>query len=288
MKNRYLCLSLLLLMIGLGIQCKKKCSDPSNPDCGNYDPCFGKQPAHADFKIEEFVGSQWFETDSVNGRVNTIRFTATQAAESYTWLLGSEVIHEKSFTRTGFPANRWISITLIVQKAPEQSCFPKDDGIDTLVKKMYVWHNEVDWDSTYSYIRLVHPFPVYGTYYGALKSNPNLKFNATVLDTNWRQSNNMPGIIEVVRGIPYPPNFASDKLSKDFHDGSFFNGWSPKALSIESIEWGTSFNSRIPAMKGFAWLSENDINAITIAYRFQDTTTRIWSSQDTFRGIRVW
>jgi hypothetical protein len=41
-------------------------------------------------------------------------------------------------------------------------------------------------------------------------------------------------------------------------------------------------------MKGFAWLSKNDINSITIAYRFQDTLTRVWSPQDTFRGTRVW
>jgi hypothetical protein len=288
MKNKYLCLSLLLLMIGLGSQCKKKCYDLSNPDCENYDPCFSKQATNADFKIEELVGSHWFETDSVNGRLNTIRFTATQTAASYTWLIGSEVIHDKSFTRTRFPANRWINITLIIQRTPDKQCFPNDDGIDTLVKKMYVWHDEIEWDPTLSYRMLVHPFPVYGTYYGALKSAPYSKFYATVMDTNWMQSTNAPYIVEVLRGIPYPPDFASDKLSRDLSDGSFFNGWSPKALSIESIEWGTRFNSRIPAMKGFAWLSKNDINSITIAYRFQDTLTRAWSPQDTFRGTRVW
>ena len=36
--------------------CKKKCYEKANPECENFDPCYGKEVVSADFKIEEIIG----------------------------------------------------------------------------------------------------------------------------------------------------------------------------------------------------------------------------------------
>ncbi len=62
-----------------------KCTDPSNPECSNYDPCWGKSELSSDFAIEEriFIGwknneAQYYfsETDSAITSENKVVFTA--------------------------------------------------------------------------------------------------------------------------------------------------------------------------------------------------------------------
>ena len=49
--------------------CKKDtiCNDPTDPNCKNYDPCYGKTPVSADFGIYEGInGAQAFnEADTI-------------------------------------------------------------------------------------------------------------------------------------------------------------------------------------------------------------------------------
>ncbi len=48
----YLSLALLVLIPG----CKCSCDDPTDPDCKNYDPCYGADPPlTADFEMYEYV-----------------------------------------------------------------------------------------------------------------------------------------------------------------------------------------------------------------------------------------
>ncbi|MBI1307386.1 MAG: hypothetical protein GC181_12350 [Bacteroidetes bacterium] len=57
------------------------------------------------------------------------------------WLLGSEVITEPYFTRdfsdTKATGENDIPITLILRRQPDKSCFPDDDGIDTLTRYIH-------------------------------------------------------------------------------------------------------------------------------------------------------
>lgn len=286
MKNFPVFYLFALLSLALFSCCKddKKCQDPSKIECENYDPCFGKKAISADFKIGELVGSRYFETDTVAFRPI---FTALEEADSYTWYLGTEVITEKSFDRYGFPPGSWYYVKLVVRKKTD-TCFPNSSEVDSVTKRFYVWPEYLGVDNTGSYYKIINPYPIYGTYYGSLKSNPNLKFNASLLDTNWVNDVNTNQIVGAIRGIPYPPNYASDKLTRNLGGGDFFDGDSPRAVSINCTGYrGSLISKLIPAMKGFAWLDKNDSKSITIGYTFKDTLTGVWSS-DTFRGRKIY
>ena len=42
-----------LVVLVLGIGACKKCSDPNNPTCRNYDPCYGQTQVSAMFVFEQ-------------------------------------------------------------------------------------------------------------------------------------------------------------------------------------------------------------------------------------------
>ena len=99
----------LLILIVLFAGCKKK---------ENFDPCAGRHTTSADFKIEEQVGDRYFEGDTVAGG-NFERFTAKYPADSFVWILGSEIIKGSSFERRGYPPNSWITVKCIAYKKPD-------------------------------------------------------------------------------------------------------------------------------------------------------------------------
>lgn len=143
MKKTYHCLLLTLIVIGLGVQCKKKCSDPANPDCENYDPCYGKKPVSAAFKIQEVVQFStvpegWgttMDTDTIT--TYGVQFTALEDADTYRWIIGRETLATKSVYRQDFPQGVTYPIQLTVKKKPNLACFPQDDGEDTMTRMMY-------------------------------------------------------------------------------------------------------------------------------------------------------
>jgi hypothetical protein len=147
---------LILVFICVVVGCKKKCSDEpcydrSNPQCENYDPCYGKQPVSADFIIGNYSFGIKFKNypfayveDSIFSQVGIgnsllMYFEAKQKGAHYTWYLGSEVITDSVFTRSfqGSPMGKY-TVTLIVEKTPDLRCFPNDDGIDTMVKSFWI------------------------------------------------------------------------------------------------------------------------------------------------------
>jgi hypothetical protein len=164
----------LLLIIGLSLTaiagtsylqgCKKcECRDVSNPECENYDPCFGQTEVKADFIIGEMNtfmpvngDDNFVNADSIfrtpayeydGGNFNTYQSylgfkCLTQGAKT-TWKLGAETITESFFARffkNGLVSGKY-KVSLIVEKEPNKRCFPKDDGIDTLEKNFYFMPN---------------------------------------------------------------------------------------------------------------------------------------------------
>lgn len=144
MKNRLFIGFVLFAVLITAACCKDKCSDPANPDCGNYDACYGKKPVSAAFKIQEILQrpslpegwGETFDTDTVT--TYAVQFTALEEGAEYEWRIGSEVLKGKSITKTNFPINGTYPITLIVKKAPNKACFPSDDGRDTVIRNMYM------------------------------------------------------------------------------------------------------------------------------------------------------
>ena len=137
-------------------------------------PCCGKKPVTANFTITETRGFPlWliekfepYDTDTL--MFGDAVFTATERAANYTWLIGTEVLHDKVVQRSGFPLGQTVPITLIVEKTPNLSgCFPDDDGRDTVTR--YLYKAESNCESV-----------IQGEYFGALESNPQDTFTVFI------------------------------------------------------------------------------------------------------------
>lgn len=126
---------------------KEDCFDPTNPQCKNYDPCYGQKPVTADIEL-----SQRIELGAIIGEnvvyitdhnnifpKSQIRFHCPLDNAKYTWILGSETITSQTFERHFFdsPFDTY-SVRLIVEKTPNKSCFPADNGIDTMTLKFKI------------------------------------------------------------------------------------------------------------------------------------------------------
>jgi hypothetical protein len=136
---------LLLLIIALAVGCKdddeNTCCDPTNPECPNYDPCFGKVNTTALFTISQRLSSfgdnasVFIEDDVVTG--GTLKFTAIpQEGAIYTWILGSDTTvggPEITTNLGNLPFGTYPN-SLIVTKPADTLCFPDDSGIDEFTR----------------------------------------------------------------------------------------------------------------------------------------------------------
>lgn len=152
----------------------KKCKDPSNPDCDNYDPCYGSSEVSADFRIFETRGQADCVIPDIESNTFTdlsfVRFTANQDLDEYHWIVGAETINSKSFIRRGFPRGISTAITLIGYREPNKRCHPADDGWDTVTKNIYCL------DKIYSFKEPIYDNICLGWYNGYNISNPSDTF----------------------------------------------------------------------------------------------------------------
>jgi hypothetical protein len=132
--------SILLVVLAFAVACKK---EKPLLDISDKDPCSCAQEVSAEFVIEErathIPEEIWDKTDTTNWD-SMVRFTATEQDAQYTWYIGSQVFNTKSVSR--FFSEEWkendISITLVVNKQPNLTCFPDDDGYDSITKTFHV------------------------------------------------------------------------------------------------------------------------------------------------------
>lgn len=172
----YFLLSTLLLMLAQG--CKKEedepCCDASNPECANYDPCFGRKDAvSADFKTEvriyrSLTNPSTLESDTFFAPYR-IYFVASESnSDSYEWKIGSEprVFIDKEFFLSFDCPNilyQDIFIRLITERLSDSNCTSQNKLRDTLTKMIY-------------FVKEIES-PVFGEYRGYLKHDPSKLFN---------------------------------------------------------------------------------------------------------------
>ena len=157
---------IILLALGL-VKCRKdnKCTDPTNPKCSNYDPCYSVHPLSSAFNIYENDCTQgpgtydtswhYYPTDTV--RTNCVTFTSSDStADSVRWTIGAGSYTARSFQLdfTG-QRSRPVPITLTVYKH-RNGCYPSDDTVKTLTKTLYFTDTCL----------------AYGTYSGYFDNNP--------------------------------------------------------------------------------------------------------------------
>jgi hypothetical protein len=160
-------------IIGIGLAgCDEDCTDETNIDCPNYDPCYNAMETSASFRFGYTVGIQagginhTFYTDTFLPGQRIGFFADEQEAEYYEWKIG---VDDRTWDTPYFSLyfddddsltlyNAPIEVRLITHKTPRTDCYPNDDGIDT----------------SYRYIHFLRPTNVFlGTWRGSLSENPN-------------------------------------------------------------------------------------------------------------------
>ena len=125
-------------------ECENYCDDPSSPECFNYDPCLDKASVSAAFEIAEVVGYVNYDTiiyvpTDTSLEKNFVRFRAEQEADSYEWRIGSDTrVFTTREVSLFFQGPTQLSITLILKRSPATECFPDDDGVDTVSRRLVV------------------------------------------------------------------------------------------------------------------------------------------------------
>lgn len=166
MKNSYTYLVVLVAGIALVLNsCKEDecpCVDETNPECDNYDPCFGKDTINTFFKVRRSYGGfpppgDWCElipSDTFNG--STIHFSIPDGGlgnQSYEWQIGSEAETRKGeafevdfsdyLRNNGWET--WIPITLSI-RTPLNECLadPKDTLV-TVTRELFFSEQTIPW-----------------------------------------------------------------------------------------------------------------------------------------------
>ncbi len=173
MKNLLLLLALSGLIVWQGC---KRCDDPTNPECENYDPCWNSQPVSANFVIGQTFTNRYHPTlkdtflvvDTVLEGQPMTEFQGPEGYDRYEWTIGQD---NRTFTdQTVYlffvdPEPR-LRIQLIVEREPDTACFPGEDGRDTAVQYLTV-------------VPRNQP-AIRGSYRGVLASAPNDSFEVSI------------------------------------------------------------------------------------------------------------
>jgi hypothetical protein len=174
-------LLLFLFFVFITSSCKK-CDDPCNKECDNYDPCCGLTELTADFKIIENIhmGSDWIaffgimeiETDTIL-QYNRAVFRASGEADEYEWVIGNDprVWTEKEFFLSfgSLSHGEQVDITLTVRRTTNLTCL--EDGVfeKSYTKTLTVYHQ----DSA----------KIFGEYLGRNQSYPETLIPASIRST---------------------------------------------------------------------------------------------------------
>ncbi len=100
---------------------------------------------------------------------NRVEFSADETYDSYEWNIGDDprVFSDRKVTLFFETPESNLEIRLIAKRNPNTGCFPDDDGIDTLVRRLTVIE------------RLENP--VFGKYFGYLEDSPNDSFQVSII-----------------------------------------------------------------------------------------------------------
>lgn len=121
------CVAALLLLAS-------SCNDTTSPD-----PCSGSRPVTASFTMYETLYNTAVPADTVLV-FRSIHFAADEKYDSYEWRIGDDPrVFTDSVVVLRFEQPEGdVDVRLIARRAPNTSCYPNDDGIDTVTKRLHV------------------------------------------------------------------------------------------------------------------------------------------------------
>jgi hypothetical protein len=153
-------LTLIALSLVLITACCKDpqeglCWNPRNPDCENYDPCFGVDSFQADF----YIGSTGLNIltnepyyakagDEYAGYAMAFRAKWKGPELNHTWYLGTEVIHDTSVERRfeHVPRPATIPVSYIMEGSYQRCDGSVWTGRDSITKEFYLVESENELD----------------------------------------------------------------------------------------------------------------------------------------------
>lgn len=145
--------------------CKKDpCCDVTNPECPNYDPCYGKKLPTARFEMLEgfnYRGSHSWADHVFKGFSISFISEKEEPSCQHIWYIGQDTFHtvnppSLSFEDVSRPAD--IDITHVIKYEPNLRCFPNDDGYDSITETLHLINR---WDE----------FQTIGTFRGVLDND---------------------------------------------------------------------------------------------------------------------
>ncbi|MEN9609696.1 MAG: hypothetical protein RLZZ628_510 [Bacteroidota bacterium] len=228
---------LLIAFVMVSSQCKKECTDRSNPACDNYDPCYKK--VSADFKMgltleRTRTDIKYFEVDTVY-RNFAVEFVANDSTDvSYEWVIGTDpdTLRTRKI-EVEFP----IAVDVVIHLTVKGKA---DCAISTTTSKKLVVT-----DKSMSNILL-------GTYYGYLVSNKADTFRIAIRDK---------------RGVPY-----IDGLPKNCErkwGTEYCSETGPFAYRDFGIgDGGTCGSPDCPTLNGWGKL-ENDNASLQLDFQYE-------------------
>jgi hypothetical protein len=248
--------------------CCKECSDATDPDCENYDPCHNSRAANADFIINEQINFTdfYYKTDTIY-RVNGTLFQPKYDADSITWILGSEVISKRELFRKGYPEG-WIEVTMIANMNPS-ACLSAEERADTVTKQFYVLPLSLSDSDTYK------ASPWWGTWEGSNTEAPDETFTVS-----WGFIKGEAGPIEAQMDFVGLPKGMGKQIP-------FYNGNHSKAAQID-VRVGynalvmRNLNGQNWDFTGFSLeaICYRNGNQVTIEYSYNDTPYQRWLNGD--------
>lgn len=142
-RKAFIAIGLVFVFNACGPDDDNTCCDPSNPECPNYDPCYGIEEPNAAFFMEDrsrgtqFSDVVWIPEDSLF-RGTEIRFRSPFEGDEFehTWYVGSEVLHGSSVQRmfTETPRPQTITISHVIEFSVDSLCYPGSTGRDSVAQ----------------------------------------------------------------------------------------------------------------------------------------------------------
>ncbi len=198
----------------LSIFCTLLCSTCSYEDIVPENPCANQEEVKAIIEMAQYMGRNFDNKDTFiveptdifsNG---SIRFDALIENAKYTWILGAETLYTKSFIRnmSTVPPGQY-QVTLIVQKTPNKTCFPRDNGMDTFTR-------------VFSTTDEACSFLTNNSFKGVWVNESADSFEITianwnVLDGNWTVRDSCRGNVNFVnlnKGVAFRPDVKHDTI----------------------------------------------------------------------------
>jgi len=149
MKKLFYLLIITLMWAG----CKKDednpecpCTDPSNPECINYDPCFGKEEPNASFFTEdrliypEFGEYLWINDSILRGGPVRFRSPFEGPGVEHVWYVGAETLTTPRVERnfSDVPRPSFITVSHVITYPIDSLCYPGASGRDSVAQTFYL------------------------------------------------------------------------------------------------------------------------------------------------------